>query len=123
MTILNIEHIKPGDVVFNIFQEELIVNAIHHDFTNNEHHIICVNTGLFLESYSADLLYTNLNDLTLPEYSFLIWVKKNKNDLLSLDNNTISMIRKAYLEAYSQGFNDKPRCSGNKCKGNSNVMD
>lgn len=114
--------LKPGDVVFNIFQEELIVSSIHTD-QNNTQNIICVNTGLFLESYPSSSLYKDLNDLTLPEYSFLLWARKNKNTLLSSNNEDIDIIRQSYIDGYNTGFSDKPRCSGSKCKGKDNVVD
>jgi hypothetical protein len=121
MTIKEASNLKMGDIIFNIFQEELVVNSIHIDCANQLYSVVCVNTGLFLESYHPNVLYKNLNDLTIEEYSFLLWVSKNKTQMLDADN--VDLIKKAYIEGYSQGFSDKPRCSGNKCKGKEDAMD
>lgn len=119
---INTNHLIPGNIVFNIFQEELVVNSVHYD-ENDKCTVVCVNTGLFLESYPIEILYQDLNDLTVSEYAFLLWARKNKDILLSIDNNSISLIRQAYMDGYNQGFSDKPRCSGSKCKGKNNVVD
>lgn len=116
------KNLKSGDVVFNIFQEELVVDSIYGN-DEHTHSIVCINTGLFLESYPINLIYKNLNDLTISEYSFLLWARKNKNTLLSIENSSIDVIRQAYMDGYNTGFSDKPRCSGSKCKGNNNALD
>jgi hypothetical protein len=121
MTIEEASNLNVGDVIFNIFQEELVVNSIHLDSTNKVSNVICVNTGLFLESYHPSVLYRNFDDLTIAEYSFLLWVSKNKTVMLDTDN--VELVKKAYIEGYSQGFSDKPKCSGNKCKGKEDVVD
>jgi hypothetical protein len=86
MTIEEASKLKAGDIVFNIFQEELVVNSVHIDNDNKLYSVICVNTGLFLESYHPNVLYKNLNDLTIEEYSFLLWVSKNKLDILDAED-------------------------------------
>lgn len=123
MNIDDAKNLKSGDILFNIFQEELVVNSVHYDEQNNKCDIVTVNSGLFLESYPNNALYKNLDDLTVGEYSFLLWAKKNKNILLSIDNDSLDIVTKSYLDGYNQGFSDKPRCSGNKCKGKNNVVD
>lgn len=123
MNINDAKNLQSGDVVFNIFQEELVVNSVHYDEKNHKCSVVCINTGLFLESYPSNTLYKNLDDLTLSEYSFLLWARQNKNSLLSIDNDSIDIVTKSYLDGYNQGFSDKPRCSGNKCKGKNNVVD
>jgi hypothetical protein len=123
MNLYELENLKVGDVVFNIFQEELVVHSITKDISNQSY-IVCVNTRFGIDSYDSKILYRNLNDLTIPEYSFLLWVSKNKKQIQDfIDNDVLNLIRQTYLEAYSQGFSDKPRCSGNKCKGKNNAMD
>jgi hypothetical protein len=123
MNLYELENLKVGDVVFNIFQEELVVHSITKDISNQSY-IVCVNTRFGIDSYDSKILYRNLNDLTIPEYSFLLWVSKNKKQIQDfMDNDVLNLIRQTYLEAYSQGFSDKPRCSGNKCKGKNNAMD
>jgi hypothetical protein len=121
MTIEEASKLKVGDVIFNIFQEELVVSSIHLGANDKISNIICVNTGLFLESYSPSVLYNSLDDLTINEYSFLLWVSKNKTEMLDSDN--VELVKKAYIEGYSQGFSDKTKCSGNKCKGQKDALD
>jgi hypothetical protein len=121
MTIEEASKLKIADVVFNIFQEELVVNSVHMDYDNRLYSVVCVNTGLFLESYHPNVLYKNLNDLTIEEYSFLLWVSKNKTEMLDSDN--VELVKKAYIEGYVQGFSDKTKCSGNKCKGQKDALD
>jgi hypothetical protein len=119
MKVEEASNLKAGDIVFNIFQEELVIDSVHIDNDNKSYNVVCVNTGLFLESYHPNVLYKNLNDLTIAEYSFLLWINKNKLDILDAEDE-ILLIKKAYLDGYNQGFTDKPRCSGNKCKGQKN---
>jgi hypothetical protein len=123
MNLDEVKKLKVGDIVFNIFQEELVVHSINIDISNQSY-IVCVNTRFGIDSYDSKTLYRSLNNLTVPEYSFLLWVSKNKKQIQDfMDNDVLDLIRQTYLEAYSQGFSDKPRCSGNKCKGKNNVMD
>lgn len=106
-----------GDFVYNIFREELIISQINIDIKNNESVAVCVNTGLFAESYPYSLLYTNFDDLCDEELSFISWANANRNSLLDLhDNYMIEKIQKAYLQGYASGFSSKPKCSGGRCK-------
>jgi hypothetical protein len=123
MNLDEVKKLKVGDIVFNIFQEELVVYSISEDI-DNKSYVVGVNTRFGLDWYDSKVLYKTLNDLTTPEYSFLLWVSKNKKQIYDfMDNDVLDLIRQTYLEAYSQGFSDKPRCSGNKCKGKNNAMD
>lgn len=117
MRLKEVETLNAGDIVYNIYQEELVINSINLDNTNVEYNIVCVNTGLFLESYPHDLLYRTYNDLCDEELSFIFWASANKNLLLDLhDNNLVKKIKYAYMQGYARGFESKPRCSGGKCK-------
>jgi len=108
-----------GDIVYNIFKEELVINQINIDTKNNEHIAICVNTGLFVESYPYSLLYTDFNDLCDEEKGFIVWANTRKNELLDLhDHSIVEKIQKAYLQGYANGFSSKPKCSGGNCKRN-----
>jgi hypothetical protein len=117
MRLNEVETLNVGDIVYNIYQEELVINSINLNQNNVEYNILCVNTGLFLESYPHDLLYKTYNDLCDEELSFIFWAVANKNLLLDLhDNDVIKKIKLAYMQGYARGFESKPRCSGGRCK-------
>jgi hypothetical protein len=103
--------LKVGDVVYNVFMDELVITSI---FKQSPEMTIfsTIDTRLNRETYQyCDLYLKNLEEESDEEKSFVDWAIKNRNIVNQEDYSVFGSVKRAYMAGFSQGFKYKRHIS------------